>query len=170
MRCIECGGDVKLSSADVLYKVRGEAISVQGIEHYRCSSCGEEEFNAAQSEALRNSAHETYRALHGLLSPEEIKSIRDSFGLTQEEFEKVADFGKTTMSRWENGFVMQSSPANTLLRVFKKRPAVFLDLAKEQGVNVSTGSHLFFSDSFYPPLPVDQSHDRKQLLGALDVR
>lgn len=128
MICVECGGIMRKSKDAVEYHVRGELLMINGVPHYVCDGCGEIEIDLEAAENLSDMAHELYRKRHGLLSPHEIRAIRKSFGTTQQEFERIINSGKTTVSRWENGSVMQPSVADTLLRVIRDFPEVFNSL------------------------------------------
>lgn len=56
------------------------------------------------------------RGHEGLLSPREIRSIREQLGLTQEELERRIRAGKKSVVRWESGRVRQSRANDLLLR------------------------------------------------------
>ena len=130
MLCVECGGNMEESREALEYRVRNEAFLILGIPHFICDSCGEIEINLASAEILSDKAHALYREKHGFLSPEEIRAVRKSFSVTQKEFETIINSGKTTVSRWESGAVMQPAVVDTLLRTLRTHPDVFYDLAK----------------------------------------
>ncbi len=140
MICIECGGNMSKSKKEIEYKFRGEIILVNGISHYKCDLCGEEELDLESAEALQEAAHSEYRKRHGLLEPEEIREIRERYLVSQQEFEQVIGSGKTTVSRWETGAIMQPSVADTLLRVLRDNPQIFALLAQQAGISLSNRS------------------------------
>src|SRR5690348_15951171 len=84
-------------------------------EFTRCRHCGEEFYTRDQSLASSRAAARVLREREGLLPPDRIRAIRDSYGLTQADFEKALRLGPKTVVRWESGTVRQSAMANSLL-------------------------------------------------------
>jgi putative zinc finger/helix-turn-helix YgiT family protein len=52
----------------------------------------------------------------GLLSPKEIKALRDRLGVTQKEIAELLQIGAKSWSRWENGRERPSRSMNILMR------------------------------------------------------
>jgi len=125
MRCQECGGEYRNSSEPIIYRVHGEDITVEGIEHRVCDGCGDELLSLKNTSALQRRANDEYRTRHGFLSGEEIKAIRTSFNATQEEFQRVIRSGPKSMTRWEKGTVLQTGVTDTLLRVLRRFPMAY---------------------------------------------
>jgi len=134
MICVECGNMMIESDDAIEYRVRGEVFNIPGIMHGICNNCGEVEIDLESAEILSEKANELYRKRHGLLAPGEIRQIREKLGVTQQQFEKAIGAGKTTVSRWESGSIMQPSVADTLLRIIRDHPFIFTKLKQEQGV------------------------------------
>lgn len=84
-----------------------------------CAECGEELFNEELDSATLLKAYNEYRRRHKLLFPEEIKEIREQYGLSQRSFAKLLNWGDKTICRYENGAV-QDKAHNSLLLFFKK--------------------------------------------------
>lgn len=120
-KCGECGGAVTASHDDVTFEVRGESIRVPGIEHGACELCGEEYFSLESTERLQTEAIRRSKEARGLLSPEEIRALRRSLGLTQIAFEDLLGVGPKTVVRWEKGTVYQSATADRLMRLIRAR-------------------------------------------------
>jgi HTH-type transcriptional regulator/antitoxin MqsA len=123
-RCAECGGAVVVSTDDVTFEVRGEQVVVPGIEHGRCTVCGEEFFTLEGSERLQKEAVRRSKQARGLLAPEEILALRHSLHLTQTQFEDLLGVGPKTVVRWEKGTVYQSATADRLMRLMRLMPDV----------------------------------------------
>ncbi|MDI6843859.1 MAG: type II toxin-antitoxin system MqsA family antitoxin [Anaerosomatales bacterium] len=121
-KCAECGGEVRLSTDPISVDVRGQSISVAGIEHGRCTVCGEEYLTLEASEELQKEAVRRSKAARGLLSPEEIRELRRSLGLSQAAFEKILGVGPKTVVRWEKGTVFQNATADRLMRLIAAEP------------------------------------------------
>ena len=73
----------------------------------RCDSC-DLEFLDHEGERLR---HETICRHLGVLSPAEISGIRKRYRMSRAAFAALTGLGEATLSRWENGAVIQN-PAN----------------------------------------------------------
>ncbi len=122
--CAECGGRVEISTDAMVVEVRGDAVVTPGIEHGRCTVCGEEYLTLDGVERLQRAAIRRSKQVRGLLSPEEIKDVRLSLDLTQAEFERLLGVGPKTVVRWEKGTVYQSATADRLMRLIRTLPEV----------------------------------------------
>ena len=71
---------------------------------------------------LRESALAIYRRKYGLLSSDEIRSIRERLKLTQGALSKLLHLGGNTLSRWEAGRNVQSAAMDILLRLIRDVP------------------------------------------------
>ena len=85
-----------------------------------CTVCGEELFNEELDSATLINAYNEYRRKHKLLLPEEIRKIREQYGLSQRSFAKLLNWGDKTIRRYENGAV-QDRAHNSLL-LFLREP------------------------------------------------
>ena len=119
--CDECGKEVetKVVTQKECYDVCGEQIEVDA-QVLVCADCGEELFCEELDSATLVSAYNEYRRRHKLLLPEEIKKIREQYGLSQRSFAKLLNWGDKTICRYENGSV-QDMAHNSLL-LFLRNP------------------------------------------------
>ena len=122
MFCPECGRGMRKTSEAVKEDFKGEPFEVAGIEHYACDACGETAFDAAEEGRLYTELDRAYRKRKGFLTPEEIKALRKSCGVTQAEFERMLGVKPPTCSRWESGAVLQSPTANQLMWLMRDTP------------------------------------------------
>lgn len=53
----------------------------------------------------------------GLLAAEDIRALRERYGLSQDQLSDLLGCGKKSLSRWENGHEYPSQLVNTLLRL-----------------------------------------------------
>lgn len=119
--CEQCGREVetKVISKKESYHVCGETIEVDA-QVMVCAVCKEELFcEELDSQTLIN-AYNEYRRRHKLLFPEEIKKIREQYGLSQRSFAKLLNWGDKTICRYENGSI-QDKAHNSLL-LFLREP------------------------------------------------
>lgn len=84
------------------FPVRGEAIEV-GSKVCVCGNCGEEIFDKDLDSANVANVYVLYRERHGLLSPEDIRAIRERYGLSQRGFSRLLGWGEITLHRYESG-------------------------------------------------------------------
>lgn len=119
--CEECGKEVetKIITKREGYDVCGEQIEVEA-QVLVCAECGEELFCEDLDNATLINAYNKYRRKHKLLLPEEIKRIREQYGLSQRSFAKLLNWGDKTICRYENGS-LQDKAHNSLL-LFLKEP------------------------------------------------
>ena len=64
------------------------------------------------------------------IRPPEIKDIRNSFGLTQEQFATLLGISVRTLRNWEQGRRVPEGPARVLLQVAAKHPEAVLDVVQ----------------------------------------
>ena len=119
--CGECGKEVetRIITKNEVYDVCGEAIEVEA-QVLVCAECGEEFYSEELDNATLVRAYNGYRRKHKLLLPEEIKKIREQYGLSQRSFAKLLNWGDKTICRYENGSI-QDKAHNSLL-LFLREP------------------------------------------------
>lgn len=120
--CPECGTPMGEKKGRLTLPVNGEEIAVAGSPHLGCPKCHEIVLRFDDARKLRQRALETYRRTYGLLSADEIRSIRERFGLTQAELARLLRLGANTISRWEAGRNVQTASMDILLRVIRDLP------------------------------------------------
>ena len=119
--CEVCGREVetKIITQKEIFNVCGEDIEVDA-QVMVCAECGEELFNEELDSATLINAYNEYRRRHKLLLPEEIRKIREQYGLSQRSFAKLLNWGDKTIRRYENGAI-QDRAHNSLL-LFLREP------------------------------------------------
>lgn len=113
--CEECGKEVETRIITKIesYDVCGETIEVEA-QVLVCTECGEEFYSEELDNTTLLRAYYEYRRRHKLLLPEEIKRIREQYGLSQRSFAKLLNWGDKTICRYENGSI-QDKAHNSLL-------------------------------------------------------
>jgi len=110
--------------------VNGEEISVPDSAHLRCPRCREVVLRFDDARRLRQQALEIYRRKYGLLSADEIRSLRERVGLTQVMMARLLRLGGNTISRWEAGRNVQTGAMDILLRMIRDVPGALEYLRK----------------------------------------
>jgi putative zinc finger/helix-turn-helix YgiT family protein len=114
-----CGGSFLLVREPQEVQIRATTVVVEA-EFYRCSGCGEERYDLDQVDSARAAAAAKLTSDEGLLTPEEILALRESFDMTQAAFEAALGFGEKTVVRWENGKVIPGRSAALLLVALRR--------------------------------------------------
>ena len=130
MRCPVCGTGTakKVERKNYPARYNGESVEVPSVEVFRCADCGEEFLTSEQARALSVAVKNEVRKKLGLLSPEQIASIREKAGLTQAQLEERLGLGTKVVVRWESGKVIQGKAADTVLRLIEREPELLKDL------------------------------------------
>lgn len=108
LKCSSCGAE---ENSIILKKetipVRGENIETES--KVRICKCGEELFDEVLDSENLNKAYEEYRKRHHILKPDDIKEIREKYGLSQRTLGKVLGWGEITIHRYESGAIPDPS-------------------------------------------------------------
>lgn len=114
--CPVCGKEqeTEVIEKEEVSTVRGDKI--KALARIRvCSVCGEELFDEELEEENIQRVYDIYRKKHGILSPEEIKNIRESYGLSQRAFAKLLGIGEASIARYETGALPEKSLSNMIM-------------------------------------------------------
>ena len=120
--CPECGTPMKERRGKLRLPVNGEEITVPEATHLICPRCHEVLLRSDDARRLRRGALEIYRAKYGLLSADDIRSIRERLDLTQAELAHLLRLGGNTISRWESARNVQTASMDMLLRMIRDLP------------------------------------------------
>ena len=105
-------------------------------QFFRCSACGEAFYAPGQMDETLRRASEAIRHEEGLMSPRDIRGVRERLRLTQHAFERLLGVGPKTVVRWEKGTVFQNASTDSLLRVIDALPESARFLAGLHGVTL----------------------------------
>jgi DNA-binding transcriptional regulator YiaG len=82
---------------------------------HKCAGCAFE-FTDDKAEDARDLAVRRYLRV---MSPDEIKAIRDTHGLSRREFGMLTRIGDASLARWESGEIIQNSGYDQFLYLLK---------------------------------------------------
>jgi putative zinc finger/helix-turn-helix YgiT family protein len=90
------------------YEVKGEPIEI--TEKVRINMVNNQEIidEKLEDENLER-IYEQYRKKKGLLTPEQIRNIREKYGLSQRAFSRILGWGEITIHRYERGALQDRS-------------------------------------------------------------
>lgn len=128
--CPQCGKD-SITTRWILdsfkYGTGDSAVTLQVDLPVRSCHLCDLQFLDHEGESLR---HEAVCRHLGILSPAEVLGIRKVYGMTRSAFAEITGLGEATLSRWENGAVIQNLANDRYLRLLSL-PGVMASL-KEQ--------------------------------------
>lgn len=129
--CVECSKkfDIVPIFDTEEYEIKGKKILIDA-EKAICPCCGRALVNNAADDRNLEKAYRKYREEEHLLMPEEIKKIRQKYGITQVGFSRILGFGDKTIARYENGALQDAAPNNLILLM--KNENNFIGLWKER--------------------------------------
>jgi len=114
IRCINCGrADLQSKVIALEGEVRGEKYVVE-IRGLVCPKCGYKTVDGPDTPEFARLLSDKYRAVHNLLTSEQIRGLRKSFQETQEQFAKRLGVGIASVKRWEMGKI-QDEHSNALI-------------------------------------------------------
>lgn len=128
--CPACGAMMKEKRARLSFPVNGEDVRVPDATHLACPKGHDPVLRADDARRLRERAFDIYRKKYGLLTADEIRSLRERFGLTQAELARLLRLGQNTLSRWEAGRHAQTAAMDVLLRMLRDVPGGLAYLRK----------------------------------------
>ena len=105
----------------------GMTTSVKGLSGWRCSTCGEVEFDK-QSAMRYAEAGDDLVLRDRARQVKEIRRIRRKLGLTQAAAAQLAGGGHNAFSRYERGEAMPVVAVVNLFRLLDKHPELLKDL------------------------------------------
>lgn len=134
--CHQCGEEREYTEKELSfnYEVRNLDFTIIGKLAY-CKVCGEELFHPQYDRDNQKKAFDLYRTQEGILSPEQIKEIREKYGLTIRDYSRLLGFGEITIARYERGSL--PTPAQNQIIKDSMNPNRMLDLIRENGGKVA---------------------------------
>jgi len=121
--CQECeSGNLLLNTYNETFQHNGKGVLVTGLEYGLCESCGADPVLVDQVRSNQKKITDAKRESLGLLSGDQIKTVREFLGLTQQDAAGRLGGGANGFSKYERGETVQSIPMDKLLRVLAKHP------------------------------------------------
>ena len=128
IECPFCDGYANLEREPKILTYRNEPYKI--MQHfYRCEKCKEEFTTDEVDEFSLRQAWYQYRAKHHIPFPEEIKSIREQYGLSASKMSEILGMGTNQYAAYERGDMPIISNAN-LIRI-ASNPTSFLNLIED---------------------------------------
>lgn len=121
------GGRVKEVSTTEIKEFRKEEFCVH-VRYYVCEdTC--EQFTTTEQDTLQfNDLYAQYRIKHGIPFPDEIKAIRQGYGLNYSQISRILGFGANQYAKYEGGEVPSESNGKMIAAI--KNKDVLVELLK----------------------------------------
>lgn len=138
-KCHKCGKPFERRVAParvekMKYDGARHEVLVEGMPQWQCDACKitvtDDDSDTVVQDCLRRHI--------GLLTAEEIREARTALGLTQSQLAELVGCAAESLSRWENGAILQSRSYDRLLRIFFHLP-IARDLLRAVGPDSSVG-------------------------------
>jgi putative zinc finger/helix-turn-helix YgiT family protein len=118
-RCQHCGlaSGTRLEKRSETYPVRGEDTTISADVRV-CGKCGGDVYDKRLDSCNLRKAFDSYRNKHGVVTPDEIRSMRENYGLSQRSLGALLGWGEITIHRYENASLPDESH-NQVLRLIQ---------------------------------------------------
>jgi putative zinc finger/helix-turn-helix YgiT family protein len=107
----------RIVEREIELPVKGEPTKIKAKVRI-CDECGGECYDEELENALFKDAYDLYRQRHNIVSPEEIRAIREKYGLSQRGLAALLGWGEVTIHRYEGGSIADEAH-NQLLHLLK---------------------------------------------------
>jgi putative zinc finger/helix-turn-helix YgiT family protein len=108
LNCPKGHGPMAIGTVDKQMTFKGVDITVTA-EAFICPVCGLEAGTPETAGALQLAIADAYRTKQGLLTSSELKGLRKSRNLTQQQLAEIMNIGIASIKRWETGTVQSAS-------------------------------------------------------------
>ena len=141
-----CGGRYQRAVERVTVRLSGMQAEVER-ELYRCAACADEQRTVEQRETAERDAVARMREANGLLTPREIRRVRDELGLTTLQLgELLYGVPRGVVEGWERGRYLQNREADALIRSLRD-PDTLARRAAKAGVTLPSPSETSTSEA-----------------------
>jgi len=113
LNCPKGHGPMGLITVNKEMTYKGVDIAIEA-EVYICPECGLEAGTVQSGGDVQRAIADSYRAKVGLLTSQEIKSLREMKGITQQQLADIMNVGIASIKRWETGMIQSKSMDHAL--------------------------------------------------------
>jgi HTH-type transcriptional regulator/antitoxin MqsA len=133
--CPICGnGELREQRVEKQFVYKGRQKKISNYVTQKCDSCNEEIVSKESLSRAGKELTEFKREIDGLLTPKQIKEIREELELTQERMAQYLGGGAKGFARYESGSICQSRAMDNLLRILQKFPGMIQILHRDEYV------------------------------------
>lgn len=130
--CPLCGeGHITPRTEDTVTEYRGHKGTVT-LRYAECDVCGSEITGDIDGRLNKRAVMRFRKQVDSLLTGEEIRAIREQYGLTQAQAAKLFGGGPVAFSKYENDDVSHSDAMDNLLKLVRRSEDAFWELVSEK--------------------------------------
>ena len=139
--CPSCDRPViaALVERDETLRVKGEPTQYRATIAV-CPICGQAIGDSRVESGNLRAAYAVYSAAHGIMTPDQIRSLRAEYGLSVRDFSRFLGFGEQTVARYEAGSIPDESHDTTLKLAATPQGAASLLEVRRQSLPPSVAS------------------------------
>jgi HTH-type transcriptional regulator/antitoxin MqsA len=132
--CPLCGeGHITPRVASTVTEYRDQQGTVE-VRFSECDACGSEIAGDEESRANKRAVLAFRKSVDGLLTGNEIRALRDKYGITQDQAARLFGGGPKAFSKYEADDVAHSAAMDTLLRLALTSEDTFWELVALKGM------------------------------------
>ena len=136
-----CDGKATLIEKKCIIPYRKENFEI--VRHlYRCDQTGIEFSTEEQDDEAVNKIYDAYRKKHGIPTPQQIKALREKYGLSSSKMSLILGFGINQYHNYETGEVPSLSNAKLILAAMNPEFFKTLILLVKEDLGEKTYNHL----------------------------
>ena len=136
-----CDGKATLIEKKTIIPYRKENFEIIR-QLYRCDQTGIEFSTEEQDEEAVKQIYDAYTKKHGIPTPQEIKALREKYGLSASKMSLILGFGINQYHNYENGEVPSLSNAKLILAAMNPEFFKTLILLVKEDLGKKTFNHL----------------------------
>lgn len=136
-----CDGKATLIEKKAIIPYRKENFEIIR-QLYRCDQTGLEFSTEEQDEKAVNEIYDAYRKKHGIPTPQEIKALRETYGLSASKMSLILGFGINQYHNYEMGEMPSLSNAKLILAARNTEFFKTLILLVKNDLGEKTFNHL----------------------------
>lgn len=126
--CPFCGnGVLEAKTITETYTYKGQSFKIEQPGEW-CSGCGEGILSGTDLKATEKQIRDFQARVDGLLTSQEIRTIRKKLKLTQKQAARLCGGGSNAFSRYERGEATPLRSTSNLLKLLDKHPEQLQEL------------------------------------------
>jgi len=149
-------GKLRLKKKRLEFEYKGNNSEITK-EVFFCEECEEIVFKKKDEKAIERFLTDERRKVEHLLTSNEIKTIRNSFDATQEQFSKMLRVSKKNFARYESGTAMQGVAMDNQLRILRDYPEAIRSIPGQEDRFILGKKRETFPEDFKCPSSIVNS-------------